>query len=342
MGMIDREWYQNHTRGGHPGGSVPFPAHCTCCGHSFQVRVPSDAPKNRQIHLNYRCPRCGQQLSTVIGPASSGGKTAERILRILGIPCMVILGLFFVLAIASVFTDVTPVFRSIDQGFHRFTGSIPGLNTSVLTMQNIMPFMVKLFILLCCMPVHECAHAWTADKLGDNTGRRMGRISLNPFRHLDPWGTAAILLFGIGYAKPVPVNINNFKHRKLDFALTALAGPVSNLLMAVILLFINRGVAYSGNYNQYTALVIQALLYGAMINLSLAVFNMIPVPPLDGSRLLTAVLPDHAYDSILKYERYSMYVLLGLLLLFSLTGYSPISAVTQRVFAGLYRLIMAP
>jgi Zn-dependent protease len=114
--------------------------------------------------------------------------------------------------------------------------SIPNL----FTPRSIILFGARVFVILCCFPIHECAHAWTADRLGDPTARTRGRISLNPFRHLDFMGTVFILLMGVGYAKPVPVNINNFRHKKRDFALTSLAGPISNLLMTVLFLMLHQ------------------------------------------------------------------------------------------------------
>ncbi len=200
--------------------------------------------------------------------------------------------------------------------------------------------LVRVFVLLVCFPVHECAHAWTAEKLGDSTGRRKGRITLNPFKHLDYMGTISILLIGVGYAKPVPVNINNFRHRKRDFALTALAGPVSNLLMAMAFLAVLRFVPDMHLPSDYTMLLGQLLTYAAYINVSLAVFNLIPIPPLDGSRVVTALLPDSAYNTMLRKERYTMGILLIALMCFNRLGYSPISFLTEKVFYFLNRLIV--
>ena len=198
----------------------------------------------------------------------------------------------------------------------------------------------RVIVLLICFPVHECAHAWAADRLGDPTGRSKGRITLNPFKHLDYMGTISILLIGVGFAKPVPVNINNFRHRKRDFALTALAGPVSNLLMAVIFLVIGR-IFSSAHLSSESAQLVRILLtYAAYINVSLAVFNLIPIPPLDGSRVLTAFLPDGAYNTMLRRERYTMGILLIALMLCSRMGYSPVSFLTEKVFHFLSRLIM--
>ena len=204
------------------------------------------------------------------------------------------------------------------------------MSGSLLNTRNLMMFAVRIFVILCCFPVHECAHAWAADRLGDPTARRMGRISLNPMKHLDLYGTIMIFLLGMGYAKPVPVNPRYFKHPKRDFAITAVAGPLSNLLMAVIFLLVVRFLPVTSYGLLYT--IFEALIYAAYINVSLAVFNLIPIPPLDGSRVLTAVLPDKAYHTVMKYERYSMAVLFLLLIVFNRLGFSPVSMLSGAVF----------
>ncbi len=204
---------------------------------------------------------------------------------------------------------------------------------------SIQRVLVRLLAIVICFPVHESAHAWVADRLGDPTGKDAGRISLNPMVHMEMFGTLCFLLLGIGYAKPVPVNIGNFQKPKRDFALTALAGPVSNLLMTVIFLLVFKLVSFGGSEALTTGLFAEGLIYAAYINVSLAVFNMIPVPPLDGSRLVTAVLPDRLYRLFLKYERYSALALFIVIFLLNRAGISPVSYATGYVFRAVTDLL---
>ena len=209
----------------------------------------------------------------------------------------------------------------------------------------ILQLCVLAFVWACCLPVHESAHAWMADKLGDPTGRLSGRITLNPMAHLSPTGTLMMLVFGFGYAKPVPVNIRNFKKRKQYFALTAAAGPISNLLLAVIFtLFSSIAYFLIVKNGESVAMAAAYQFFGgvAYVNVALAVFNLIPFPPLDGSRLISMVLPDDLYYKLLSYERYTMYILFGLIFLFNRIGFSPVGVLTRLVYSGISKLIWLP
>lgn len=188
----------------------------------------------------------------------------------------------------------------------------------------------SLAVIFLTLPIHEFAHGFAATKLGDPTPRFQGRLTLNPFAHIDYFGALCILLFGFGWAKPVGVNAYNFKSPKRDMAITAFAGPLSNLAVALISLFLFNLIGLFINTVGILFYIARFFLYIAFINVSLAVFNLIPVPPLDGSRVLFAVLPDKYYFKIMKYERYIYY---GMILLI-VTGVldAPLSAVSDAVF----------
>jgi len=169
---------------------------------------------------------------------------------------------------------------------------------------------------LFCITFHELAHGFTAYRLGDRTARDMGRLTLNPVKHIDVLGLLMMVLFQFGWAKPVPVNMHNFKRPKWHMAITAIAGPLSNIILAFIVLFI-LGLAVtplSGlNTQNAGSFVIEIIYRIAYLSTALAVFNMLPIPPLDGSKVLFSVLPEKAYFVLMRYERYGMILLIILL-----------------------------
>lgn len=169
-----------------------------------------------------------------------------------------------------------------------------------------------LFVVFCCMPVHELSHAYAAYKCGDDTAKLKGRISLNPFAHLDILGAVMIFLFGIGYAKPVPVNPAKLKHPRRDMALISLAGPASNLVMGFIWLFVCFAIESLESSNEGIIAISSFFWYAASVNVTLAVFNLLPVPPLDGSKIYSAILPDKIYFKIMDYDKY---IMIGFMLL---------------------------
>lgn len=193
-------------------------------------------------------------------------------------------------------------------------------------------------VLLTAFPVHECAHALTAHWLGDDTAKNQGRITLNPLRHLDLFGTVFMLLAGFGWAKPVPINANNFKNRKVGMAVSSLAGPLSNVLMSYISIIICKILTYSSYGNSYVDALADVFWYATILNLGLAVFNLLPVPPLDGSRIFNLVLPEKLYFKVMKYEN----VIFGVLFLAIWLGFldKPLWFLQQQAFNLMNRLSM--
>ena len=162
-----------------------------------------------------------------------------------------------------------------------------------------------------CLTVHETCHGLAAYALGDPTAKSMHRLSLNPLRHIDLLGLLMMFTVGFGWAKPVPVDPRFFKKPKQGMALTALAGPASNLLLAILMLLLCKAVvlgpASAGRY-----LLLDFFLEVSILSIGLGVFNLIPIPPLDGSKVLGAFLPDDTYFKLMRYERYGMLFLLVL------------------------------
>lgn len=192
---------------------------------------------------------------------------------------------------------------------------------------NLVLFLIRIPVVIIAFSVHEMSHAYAAHKLGDDTAKNLGRLTLNPVKHLDPIGCITLLLFGIGWAKPVPVMSRNFKNPKKGMLLTSLAGPLSNVILSLAGLVLC--ITFSSLFG-YTltgkalveSITAQKIAHPALyliclffylfhwVNLSLAIFNMIPIPPLDGSRIALIFLPEKAYFGIMKYERYILIVFL--------------------------------
>lgn len=192
--------------------------------------------------------------------------------------------------------------------------------------QGILPALI-------CITLHELSHGLVAYKLGDDTAKMRGRLTLNPIKHLDITGLLMLLVFHVGWAKPVPINMYKFKNPKRGMAVTALAGPASNVLIAVVFMFL-FGAAYiplcasaAGVY------ILEMLQMTAFISLGLAIFNLIPVPPLDGSKVLFSIISDEAYVKLMRYERYGMIIMVALMA----TGIlgRPLSAAISAVYQAI-------
>lgn len=215
---------------------------------------------------------------------------------------------------------------------------------------DMMSFLISLLltlpIVLLSLSLHETAHGYVAWRLGDPTAKSVGRLTLNPAKHLDPIGFTCMLLTGFGWATPVPVNSRYFKKPRRDIALVGAAGPISNLLLATVFLLLLRFLGFGHlatlspktefqfNLIYFTLLF---LYYGVYMNVTLAVFNLLPVPPLDGSRILYLLLPPKLYYKAMQHERVIVLVVFALLLLGPLSAL--IDLLTTLIMRGLFALV---
>lgn len=224
--------------------------------------------------------------------------------------------------------------------FNMLMDLIYGRGLGEFTFSTVIVYIISaLAVVFLTMPVHEFAHGFAAVKLGDNTPRWQGRLTLNPLAHIDYVGALCIILFGFGWAKPVQIDARNFKNPKTGMAVTALAGPLANIIVAFVsLLLIN--VVWLFPQSEILLYISMFLGYIASINVSLAVFNLIPIPPLDGSRLLSALLPNKQYYALMRYERYFFFAILFLLFFGVLDG--PLGFLQSGLLSLLSRLAALP
>ena len=191
-------------------------------------------------------------------------------------------------------------------------------------MMDIATILLSIPAILIALTVHECAHGYAAFRLGDPTARSLGRLSLNPLKHIDPIGALSMLFFRFGWAKPVPIDTRYFRKPKRDMAITAACGPLSNLLLSFVGAFLYVALL-RGFYAVLSVVAVSHFVYLLMqytlnffyifhfVNLTLGLFNCLPIPPLDGSRFLLVFLPPRAYFAVMRYERYISLALLLLL-----------------------------
>ena len=191
-----------------------------------------------------------------------------------------------------------------------------------------------------CLTVHETCHGLAALALGDPTAKSMHRLSLNPLRHIDWLGLALMFAAGFGWAKPVPVNPNYFRKPKQGMAITALAGPVSNFLLAILFLGIGKVIYLYAPYSDGMNVLFSWCLYTvAPMSVGMGLFNLIPFPPLDGSKVLAVFLPDGAYEKLMRYERCGILILLDLSWLG--LGGNALGNAIYSVYAALFHIFFA-
>ena len=207
-----------------------------------------------------------------------------------------------------------------------------------LDVVSLLDAVLRVAAVLLCLTVHETCHGLAAYALGDPTAKSMHRLSLNPLHHIDWFGLFMMFAAGFGWAKPVPVDPRYFKKPKEGMALTALAGPVSNFLLALLLMFISKLIYLYAPYTAAMDVIFTFCLYtAAPLSIGLGLFNLIPIPPLDGSKVIAVLLPDETYVKLMRYERYGMLVLLALSLMGISGGF--INGAIMRVYEVFFNLI---
>jgi Zn-dependent protease len=201
-----------------------------------------------------------------------------------------------------------------------------------LLIKDPLAFILIAIPLLYSVIFHELAHGWVAYRMGDSTAKSLGRLSLNPLKHLDPIGTIMLFVFGFGWAKPVPVNFNRLRDRHKGMVLVSAAGIITNMLLAFCALLLNRLLSLSP-----TSMPALLLYYLAQINIILAAFNLIPLPPLDGSKILMGFASPSVQDFSFRIERYGFFIIIALLYLGAL---NPVINFFQWMMLSLIKLLL--
>lgn len=201
-----------------------------------------------------------------------------------------------------------------------------------LLLKDPFGFFIIAIPLLYSIIFHELAHGWVAYRMGDPTAKSLGRLSLNPLRHLDPMGTMMLFLFGFGWAKPVPVNFNHLRDRRKGMILVSAAGIITNILLAFCALFLYRLLPLTPS-----GITAELLYIFARINIILAAFNLIPLPPLDGSKILMGFASPNIRNSLLRLERYGIFIIIALLYLGVL---DPVIRFFEWIILSVVRLLL--
>ena len=202
-----------------------------------------------------------------------------------------------------------------------------------LLLKDPLTFILLAIPLLYSIIIHELAHGWVAYRMGDPTAKYAGRLTLNPVKHLDPIGTAMLFIFGFGWAKPVPVNFSHFQNTRLGLILVSSAGIVANMIFAFLAVLLLRLLAPSPSGS-----IGQLLYYLAQINIMLASFNLIPIPPLDGSKILMGFMPERFQYALSRLEPFGFFIIIGLLYLGAL---DPVIDFFRWIILALIGLLLA-
>ena len=202
-----------------------------------------------------------------------------------------------------------------------------------LLLKDPLGFIIIAIPLLYSIIFHELAHGWVAYRMGDPTAKSLGRLSLNPLKHLDPMGTIMLFLVGFGWAKPVPVNFNQLRDKRMGMILVSGAGIITNMLLAFCALFLYRLLALSPS-----SIPAQLLYYFARINIILAAFNLIPLPPLDGSKILMGFASSSVRNFLFRIERYGLFIIIALLYLGVL---DPVIRFFEWMILSLIKMLLA-
>lgn len=200
----------------------------------------------------------------------------------------------------------------------------------------LLELLISVIPAIICITIHEMSHGLAAKLMGDNTAETQHRLSLNPLRHIDPAGLVMLVVFKVGWAKPVPVNMMRFRKPKAGMAVTALAGPVSNFILAALLLLVRGLITPPLAKHGWGMTVLELFDTTAYLSICLGLFNLIPIPPMDGSKVLFSFLPDRIYMKLMRYERYGMIIILIVMLSGVVSG--PLNTVTYYIFDKLFLL----
>lgn len=217
-----------------------------------------------------------------------------------------------------------------------------------MQLEDILDYLYIIPAALIAIILHELAHGLVSSWLGDPTPRETGRLTLNPLKHLDPIGALCLVFFHFGWAKPVVINPSYYKNKKIGMTLVALVGPIMNFIITIIsfiIIGITFAIQYNNNlgYNVVFEIIYNFFSYLAILNIGLGVFNLIPIPPLDGSKAIGVILPKGAYEEYMGYQKYGTFFMMGIMLVIYILSFfnieSPILKITESIYTFFMEII---